>query len=1049
VFALNDADRELAERIIANLYMDDLVRTFNEESEAIKENEFAVKGLLDAKFPLRAISSNSQVVWDYFTENHPEHAAPKSGKPESRVLGTLYAFEEDYLRPDVAALQKVTSSKVPYLTPRLVLRAHSLVFDPLGLIEHWHFIAKRLMQDTWHLKLKWDDQLPKSIEGEWFVWINSYVHMLSVKVPRCVAPINHEETTYHVFVDASEVGYAACIYVVHENVSYLLCSRARVVPKKMLEKGPGISIPRVELLGAELGTRLWDRVKTAQSITGSNPTFWSDSQTALWWIKTMNSRYKIFVTNRVNKIRQVSAPTQWRFVPGKQNPADLATRGLPAVEAAHNQQWFHGPSWLPQPDLWPAAVDMELPPTEATQEISVLAMFDLPQGRAAFEDEMMSTTKALRSLNKLAKIWLCVAKMRGKKLANGPLRTITDSLVPSRLWKENKRQELVAAYKARIQGEKRQFTFADRSKFLQELRDAADPGADFMHGIQMINMLSNTRSINASIHYMLESTQTHYFPGLADATLLSYNDRLELPDKLKCPIIQLGLGINPRTGLLCSYGRVSANSRKDARRLLNHPDTTLPDVTRELILIPPTGVVAECLMYGMHLLSNHGGQLAMTYLTRDKYWVIQASKVAKRVKRHCNLCNLYALRPLNTEPTALPFERFTPAYPFQFVGLDYAQLTFDYTITSNKKMLIICIFTCMVTRAVHFELAMDMSGPEFARVFETFCNSRTVVPQTVVSDNGKNFLPIAKEMQKMWEASIDSKFRSIKWKWIPRHAPNWGGFYERLIGVFKKRFIKEFPKMIFGNLLEAQSAVKRIESRMNRRPLWAVTMDKDEPSVITPADFLVVTPSDSFGQPTGELIENLPKLHELQRKHVDKLWHEFFLSYLSALRVQHKWNKRAVPNLKVGDMVMLEDERNKVRTKWPIGVIRSIIYDTRSKAAKAAYVDQYFPNLVNTKLKNKLYGVRIAAKNLSIEQRVRVTGCYKPAKLATPITRLYPYEMWEQAPKSLSLDDAEPPAKKTKISDEKSEKPVKPTSYFDQEEIDDGKMQKDDSDYDD
>ena len=43
------------------------------------------------------------------------------------------------------------------------------------------------------------------------------------------------------------------------------------------------------------------------------------------------------------------------YVSTSQNPADLATRGVPADELIHNNLWWHGPSWLTDhPSQWPS-----------------------------------------------------------------------------------------------------------------------------------------------------------------------------------------------------------------------------------------------------------------------------------------------------------------------------------------------------------------------------------------------------------------------------------------------------------------------------------------------------------------------------------------------------------------------------------------------------------------------------------------------------------------------------------------------------------------------
>ncbi|XP_011861147.1 PREDICTED: uncharacterized protein LOC105558193 [Vollenhovia emeryi] len=44
----------------------------------------------------------------------------------------------------------------------------------------------------------------------------------------------------------------------------------------------------------------------------------------------------------------------WKFVPGTDNPADCATRGLTPIQLANHAAWWTGPSWLRQnPSSWP------------------------------------------------------------------------------------------------------------------------------------------------------------------------------------------------------------------------------------------------------------------------------------------------------------------------------------------------------------------------------------------------------------------------------------------------------------------------------------------------------------------------------------------------------------------------------------------------------------------------------------------------------------------------------------------------------------------------
>ena len=52
----------------------------------------------------------------------------------------------------------------------------------------------------------------------------------------------------------------------------------------------------------------------------------SESEIALYWIRTLRKEWKQWVENRVTKIRSLVGTECWRFVPSETNPADLAMR---------------------------------------------------------------------------------------------------------------------------------------------------------------------------------------------------------------------------------------------------------------------------------------------------------------------------------------------------------------------------------------------------------------------------------------------------------------------------------------------------------------------------------------------------------------------------------------------------------------------------------------------------------------------------------------------------------------------------------------------------
>jgi len=67
---------------------------------------------------------------------------------------------------------------------------------------------------------------------------------------------------------------------------------------------------------------------------------------ALHWIKGIEKEWKPFVENRVNEIRRFVPPQYWSHCPGRENPADIPSRGMAITELAGYRIWRYGPDWL-------------------------------------------------------------------------------------------------------------------------------------------------------------------------------------------------------------------------------------------------------------------------------------------------------------------------------------------------------------------------------------------------------------------------------------------------------------------------------------------------------------------------------------------------------------------------------------------------------------------------------------------------------------------------------------------------------------------------------
>ena len=69
--------------------------------------------------------------------------------------------------------------------------------------------------------------------------------------------------------------------------------------------------------------------------------FWTDSEAVLGYIRNQSRKFKVFVANRVEIIRENSCDSQWFHVNTKENPANYCSRRIDITETR-----FNGPSLL-------------------------------------------------------------------------------------------------------------------------------------------------------------------------------------------------------------------------------------------------------------------------------------------------------------------------------------------------------------------------------------------------------------------------------------------------------------------------------------------------------------------------------------------------------------------------------------------------------------------------------------------------------------------------------------------------------------------------------
>ena len=344
----NLEDLSVASKLKKSLYVDNCAISFDSCEDYAEFKTKSVRLLSAAKMELRCWESNVEY----------------SGQENTTILGLTWNKKEDFLCVKVPTVTFDNN----VVTKRSVLSLISKIYDPIGITCPAILQPKLLIQESWCSDFDWD----KSWEGEqrqnFINWASEIETLSNVKIPRCAYLNPISKVQLHTFVDASQSVYAAVVFSRVETaqgiIVSLLAAKSRLapVPKKKL-----VTIPRLELLGCVIGSRLANSVVKSLDLQEVAKFYWTDSATALAWIKRQ-ADWGTFVGNRTREISGLTNIKDWRHVPGELNPADLPSRGCSPTKLLESK-WWEGPLWLYNgPSSWPN-MEIEEDEEEITAEI--------------------------------------------------------------------------------------------------------------------------------------------------------------------------------------------------------------------------------------------------------------------------------------------------------------------------------------------------------------------------------------------------------------------------------------------------------------------------------------------------------------------------------------------------------------------------------------------------------------------------------------------------------------------------------------------------------
>ena len=920
------ADRVEERRVIVDsAYVDDILVSHNDPLE-LSEILQGVEAILETGgFHLKPWVRSGQSGRQGVVPTKPETIVlPNQLRDgDNKALGVGYHVGEDKLflmvavnfsprkkkmRTELDLTVNDIEEKTPDpLTRRMLLSQVAGLYDPLGLAtplkQKGVILVRRAFQEAGTLtKDTWDKPLSDELRGRAVELFKEYARLSTITFPRSITPPGWVGEPWGVtFSDGSCDSYGAVLYLRWETSrgveTRLVESKAKLTP--LDQKGEAV---KAEICGAVFAVRLRGYVQKHGRLEVKRWYHFVDSQTVLGAIQRESYGFQTFFANRVGEIQKIGPVTDWWWIPGQYNVADLVTRGCSPEQLGGDSPWQRGPDFLARPvEEWPMKSAAEVA-AGTREEVSKLQ-------RKAFS---AATTRA-----------------QVKRLTN-----------PDDLSGAGAVDEHGAPMMPSLAGNKGSSPHATRPS--SSAPDACHVkklwGSALVSQVDLLRFDTLTKLCGA-LGYVRRAVHT-WLRGRCRTSereqweaVLTVQEREEAFQDL-CLAAQAGVTFptttlnrlvvnkDDATSLLLCYGRVQS---VDEERL-------------GVPLVPYKARISTLLAEEAHR-ANHEGVAGTLLRMRKRAWVVQGPRVARRVIDECLHCRKCKARLCTQVMSELPSVRTRPAAPFEYTTLD---LFGPYTVRDVvrrrvKKKVWGMIFSCMASRAIHADLVEDLSTESFLKTYQRFTALRGH-PRKLWSDQGTNFVGARPALEDLYSflASIDKEgiqrravIAGTDWVWefSPADSPHRNGAAEAAVRVLKKSLSSVGEE---GDLttLEFQTLLYLAANLSNERPIGARAQVQEETVDVVTPNSLLLGRARPRGDTMGFEFPTYPfsRLRAVQVE-VDKFWRRWSQLAGPHLFVRQKWHTPA-RNVSVGDLVWVADQ-NALRGQFKLGRVEEVYPDEK------------------------------------------------------------------------------------------------------------------------
>lgn len=752
------------------------------------------------------------------------------------------------------------------LTRRGMLSTVSSIFDPLGIVSPFILTGKRILQDLCCDGADWDDDIPDVIKPRWNKWKSELFSLQNVKVPRCYKPDEFDE------IKTAELhSFSDASQVGYGQCSYLrLIDRQNrihcclVMAKSRVTPVKPITIPRLELTAAVVAVKVSAMLKKELDYEHLQEVFWTDSKVVLGYINNETKRFHTFVANRVQQIKDHTSASQWKYIDSNINPADHASRGLNVQDLIDCECWWNGPSFL-----WK--------PTED----------DTP--KLDWEDILENDPEV-----RVKSVYATHIEENAPILKR--LEVFSD-------WHKAKRAVAVC------------LRFQKRFKLQHQSAETTKANCKY-NPVNVEEIIAGEREIIKQVQHRSFANEIKILKGLQ-----TEEGNTERNEARKCKQMMKGTSslykLDPfidGNGILRVGGRIR---RADIPITEKHP-----------AILPSSGHITELIVCDCHQRVRHQGRgITINEIRSSGYWILGGSSVVAKHITKCITCKRLRKPCQDQKMSDLPVDRLEPAPPFTYCAVDYFG---PWYVKAGRRELkrYGVLFTCLVSRAVHIEVAHSLDTDSFLNAYRRFVSRRGPV-RHLRSDQGTNFVGAKNELDMCVQQLNHDKLRAemlkdncdwIDFKMNVPQASHMGGVWERQI-----RSVRSVMTALLyqhGHQLDDESLLTfmtEAEAIINSRPLTVNTQsDPDVVEPLTPNHLLtmkskIVLPPPGIFQKTDMYCR---KRWRRVQYLANEFWHRWKREYVQSLQVRNKWIKPK-RDIQIDDIVIVKDD-NVPRNNWKL-----------------------------------------------------------------------------------------------------------------------------------